>query len=326
MPERGRRLNHAFDDLRRLEFIVTKNCPGRCRHCSVVTPPGYSDRSFVCLDGVLEATRFLLDRHPVTSVMAFGGEPLLFPDVTARILALCAEAKVAERQLITSGFFSQNESLVDSTARVIVEAGVTEILLSVDAFHQEHIRLEDVERFLLAVLGQGFGNLALHPSWVVSEDADNEYNRETRRIVEKLADHGVRVSAGNRILLSGKAKANLAHYYDTDRSAFARPCGAIEHTNAIDRIEILRFLPNGNVNLCRGVVVGNVCDRSMSEIVETYDPIADEALSTLLESGVLALYDQVRQQDGGIDLEAYHNPCDLCAACLESLNSSERTI
>ena len=93
--------------INRLEFILTNHCSGRCRHCSA----GGSHTGtvhHVPLEGSVRAVRDLAEIFPMQSVMTFGGEPLLYPEVTCQIHRAAADAGIPKRQLITNGFFSRD--------------------------------------------------------------------------------------------------------------------------------------------------------------------------------------------------------------------------
>lgn len=51
------------------------------------------------------------------------------------------------RQLITNGFFSRDGDRIKEAAGRLAQSGVNNLLLSVDAFHQETIPLGPVKQF-----------------------------------------------------------------------------------------------------------------------------------------------------------------------------------
>lgn len=82
---------------------------------------------------------------------------------------------------ITNGYFSKNPDKIKSVAQNLAEYGVNEILLSVDAFHQETIPLEYVTKFAKAVLETGV-EIKVQPAWLVNPDADNSYKGYSRNL------------------------------------------------------------------------------------------------------------------------------------------------
>lgn len=78
---------------------------------------------------------------PIASVMTFGGEPLLYPETVFAIHEAARAAGVPKPQIITNGFFCAKQAQREETARRLAQCGVNDVLLSVDAFHQETIPL-----------------------------------------------------------------------------------------------------------------------------------------------------------------------------------------
>ena len=110
----------------------------------------------------------------VKTVMAFGGEPLLYPDTVCAIHTAATELGIEKRQLITNGFFSKDEYVIKKVAEGVVSSGANDILLSVDAFHQETIPLDVVKVFAKEVKNFGVP-IRLQPAWLVNPEHDNPY-------------------------------------------------------------------------------------------------------------------------------------------------------
>ena len=144
---------NPYLNINRIEFIVTDCCTGRCRHCSVGERVAHPRRErHVPVEAATAAIRFLTSRYDVQSVMTFGGEPLLYPEVTCAIHQTAAECGVSKRQIITNGYFSREDSRIRAVAQGLADEGVNDVLLSVDAFHQETIPAEPVHTFAKALM------------------------------------------------------------------------------------------------------------------------------------------------------------------------------
>ena len=141
-------MNKYLKNLNRIEFVVTMACTGRCKHCSQG-----EHKSTENIDKFLaaDAVRKIAGEYDIKSVMTFGGEPLLYPETVFEIHKAAREMNIPKRQLITNGYFSKDTEKIGVVVRELVESGVNEILLSVDAFHQETIPLEHVIVFARAV-------------------------------------------------------------------------------------------------------------------------------------------------------------------------------
>ena len=203
--------NPYLKNLNRIEFVITYACTGRCKHCS----EGDHAECGEHIDGraAAKTVKEIAGQYTIQSLMTFGGEPLLYPEDVCEIHTAAKEAGIAKRQLITNGYFSKDEKRIAEVARMLAESGVNDILLSVDAFHQETIPLAPVLCFAKAVLAAGVP-IRISPAWLVSREHENPYNEKTREVIAEVAGLGIPVSGGNIIFPSGNAKKNFAEYFE----------------------------------------------------------------------------------------------------------------
>jgi MoaA/NifB/PqqE/SkfB family radical SAM enzyme len=223
---------NQYINLNRIEFVVTDACSGHCKHC------GNGERSAtgasVRMDAAVSAVQRLAGRFSVESVMTFGGEPLLYPDTVCAIHSAAHDCDIPKRQLITNGYFSKDERRIDTVAENLCEAGVNDILLSVDAFHQEFIPIEPVMAFAEALLRHKVPRFRVQPAWVVNEEHENPYNAETRRILKLFEDKGIVVNEGNNIGPSGNSVKYLGEYFAPPGEIdLTTPCGSMPYTTFI---------------------------------------------------------------------------------------------
>ena len=188
--------------------------------------------------------------------MTFGGEPLLYPDAVYAIMTAAKELNIPKRQVITNGYFSKNADKISEVAERLAACGVNDLLLSVDAFHQETIPLDVVKLFATEAKKCGIP-IHLQPAWLVSAVDDNTYNRKTREILDSFADMGISENEGNVIFPEGNALKYLAEYF-TDELP--------ENPYVEDSCDMrcVSFEPNGNV------LDGNVHERDIMEIIKDY--------------------------------------------------------
>ena len=201
-------MNPYLKNLSRIEFVVTMACTGKCKHCSQG-----EHRSNDSIDKNLSvnAVRKIAEEYNITSLMTFGGEPLLYPDTVCQIHKTAADMNIPHRQLITNGYFSKDIHKINSVALMLADSGVNDILLSVDAFHQETIPLDVVKTFAKAVLETGTP-IRVQPAWLVSADDDNPYNLETRKTLAEFENMGITANEGNVIFPAGNALKYLGDY------------------------------------------------------------------------------------------------------------------
>ena len=249
-------MNPYLKNLNKIEFVVTYACTGRCRHCSEGDHASCGER--IDPQIAADAVRKVAMEYPIKTVMTFGGEPLLYPETVYAVMRAAEEQRIPKRQVITNGYFSKNPEKIRAVAQTLATVGVNDLLLSVDAFHQETIPLDVVMTFA-EELARCAVPIRLQPAWLVSEADDNPYNRKTREILESFAHMSIPMSEGNVIFPEGNALKYLAEYFGD-----VRP----ENPYVDDPRDVrcLSFDPDGEV------LGGNVYRQDVMEIIENYYP------------------------------------------------------
>ena len=249
-------MNQCLKNLNKIEFVVTYACTGRCKHCSEGDHTSCGER----IDPQIAAdvVRKIAAEYDIKTVMTFGGEPLLYTDAVYAIMTAANELSIPKRQVITNGYFSKNAEKISEVAEQLAVCGVNDLLLSVDAFHQENIPLDVVKQF--AAEAKAFGiPIRLQPAWLVSATDDNPYNRKTRKIFDSFADMEISENEGNVIFPEGNALKYLAEYFT----------GELPENPYIENprdVRCVSFEPNGNV------LGGNVYRKDIMEIIKDYAP------------------------------------------------------
>ena len=248
--------NEYLKNLNKIEFVVTYACTGRCKHCSEGDHDLCGER--ISPEIAAESVRKIAAEYGIKTVMTFGGEPLLYADAVYAIMAAAKEMNVPRRQIITNGFFSRNAERIRDVVYHLAECGVNDLLLSVDAFHQETIPLDTVRAFATQVKKCGIP-MRLQPAWLKSRTDDNPYNVKTREILDSFSDLEIPESDGNVIFPEGNARKYLAEYF-TDELP--------ENPYVEDPSDVrcVSFSPNGDV------LGGNVYRQDIMEIIKNYAP------------------------------------------------------
>ena len=205
-----------------------------------------------------DAVRKIAAEYDIKTVMTFGGEPLLYTDAVERIMTAAKELNIPKRQVITNGYFSKYADRIREVAERLAACGVNDLLLSVDAFHQETIPLDVVKQFAVEAEKCGIP-IRLQPAWLVSTTDDNLYNRKTSEILDSFADMEVSVNEGNIIFPEGNALKYLAEYFTDNHPE--NPY--VENPRDV---RCVSFSPNGDV------LGGNVYRKDIMEILEDYNP------------------------------------------------------
>jgi len=309
--------------IRRIEFMVTYRCTGACQHCSVSDCRNSPDaKNFVRPDKAAEAVAQLAEMFDVSSVMTFGGEPLLHPETVCAVHRAAADAGIPKRQVITNGCFTKNEDRIRTVAESLYSAGVNDLLLSVDAFHQRTIPLDIVRRFAEEVQRTGLTQFRLQPAWLVNRAHDNPYNAETERILASFRDMGLTENEGNDIFMAGDAVKNFAEYYPAPCLELSDTCGSMPYTEPLDRVTNLSVNPNGDAVVC-GFMIGNIYREPVAEIVRRYNPYENEAMRAILENGAAGLLNLAAEKGIDVDTRDCYSVCDVCRKVCGQLGKRE---
>ena len=101
-------MNPYIKNLEKIEFVVTMACTGKCRHCSEGNHDGFTEH--IDKTVAAEAVRKICSSYEISTVMTFGGEPLLYPDTVCAIHKTAASLGVAKRQASQTGFSQRTEA------------------------------------------------------------------------------------------------------------------------------------------------------------------------------------------------------------------------
>ena len=249
-------MNEYLKNLCKIEFVLTYACTGSCKHCS----EGDHTRCGEHIDpSVAEyVVRRVVGEYDIKTVMTFGGEPLLCPEAVFAVMNVARELNVPRRQVITNGYFTNDNLKIRRMAERLSACGVNDLLLSVDSFHQETIPLDVVKVFAKEVTERGIPT-RLSPAWLVSAEDDNPYNIKTREILAEFNELAIPIGEGNVVFPEGNAKKYLAEYF----------LGEIPENPYVDDPRDVRCLsvsPNGDV------LSGNVYREDILKILEGYEP------------------------------------------------------
>ena len=249
-------MNPYLRNLNKIEFVVTYACTGQCKHCSEGNHQSCGER--IDPEIAASAVQKIAAEYDIQTVMTFGGEPLLYPDTVYAVMDTAQKLNIPRRQVITNGYFSKSREDARLVAERLAACGVNDLLLSVDAFHQETIPLGAVRAFAEEAIACGIP-LRLQPAWLVSPTDGNRYNKSTREILDCFADLHIPESDGNIVFPEGNAARYLSEYFtDTvpENPYEEDPCD----------VRCVSFSPNGEV------LGGNVYRQDVMEIIKGYAP------------------------------------------------------
>lgn len=250
-------MNKYLKNLNRIEFVVTSDCSGKCKHCS---QGEHNSSENIDKTYATDAVYKIAKQYNIKSVMTFGGEALLYPETVCEIHKAAKEMKIPKRQLITNGFFSKDFNKIKQISDSLLKSGVNEILISADVFHQEAIPLDYVIAFVNAVNKPEI-TLKINPAWLVSPNHSNPYNEKTKEILKNFTLKGIEIGKGNIVFPSGNAVKYFSEYF----KGTEKPINPYQE-NPTD-IHAICFNANGNI------LGSNIYTQDINEILSSYKPI-----------------------------------------------------
>ena len=248
-------MNRYLQNLKKIEFVITYACTGKCKHCSEGDHHACGER--IDPEKAADAVRRIASAYPIRTVMTFGGEPLLYPEAVYAVQTAARDMGIEKRQVITNGFFSKDPVRIATVAEGLAACGVNDVLLSADAFHQETIPIEPVKLFAAELQKRGVP-IRMQPAWLVSPEDENPYNQQTRAILREFRAMGIDENEGNVIFPEGNAKKYLSAYFTEE---IANP-----YVEDPTDVYCVSFDPNGDV------LGGNLYERDIMEILKDYQP------------------------------------------------------
>jgi len=299
--------------MNRLEFAITYLCNSECKHCQIGEEeerrkfPNHIDE-----DLAAEIVRKVGRKYRPESIMTFGGEPLLYPEIVYAIHREAMKVGIPLREVITNGFWSKKIEKIKETANSLARSGVNTVSISVDCFHQEFIPLEAVTQAAKSLLDAGITDISWNPCWVISKDQDNPCNRKTRAILEQLKDLPIRCSEGNVAQPEGRATTWLRDLLPKRTIMPKGKCGDLPYTEKLDSLKGIYVEPDGRISVCKEFYIGSASETDIVDIVENYDPFKIPEAKAIIESGMTGLLDWAKAKDVKPDPEGYYNICHLC--------------
>lgn len=193
---------------------VTYTCPLTCAHCCFLSSPLVKDR--LPLELILETIRSL-DCTQIRMVAFTGGEPfLLGRELVGAVQA--AKARGMVTRIVTSAYFGKTEAEASKRLRQVREAGLDELSISWDDFHEEFVAFEAVRNVFMAAK-----ELGLKVAVNVVQAKDSRWNVNRVRTELRLSDNSDEVFVESPINLTGRAELTASES-DLREKRFLGPC------------------------------------------------------------------------------------------------------
>ena len=314
-----------YVDIGRVEFAVTYRCNSRCRHCCVEMEKRRAEPAVIDRHLAVDIIHSVCEVYRPSSLMAFGGEPLVYPELVCALHRAAATTGIPRREIITNAGIPRSEGPARDVAFQLAESGVNYISISVDVFHQEHIPLTVVERNVRYYHEAGITDLAWNPCWVVSTQDDNEYNKRTNEVLSALRQLPVKTGSGNLLQPDGRARESLTSYLPARVPTPGGSCEDAPFGVKLDSIDCITVVPSGDIVICSEWSIGNAADEGIVEILERYNPRCIPEAAAILDGGIAALIELCRARGIEPESDGYYSICDMCTS-LRLADTKKRSV
>lgn len=232
---------------------------------------------------------------------------MLYPERAIKLFQKAKELGVPKIESITNGFWGKDKTRAQSLAAQLKEAGVNEVLISVDAFHLPHIPLDYPRNVALASLAAGIDRVAWNVAILENVDAPNKYDKQTKEILQILSPLNIKVHF-NKVLPKGRARKNFQDFFP--RQPLKGGCP--EKETALVNPNCLSLDPFGWASICEDLAIGNAKKMPLSKLLIEYDWMLFPVIKTLVEKGPSGLLDLPESKGFDFQQEKYIDKCHLC--------------
>lgn len=305
----------------RAGLMITDGCNAACASCYLRCRPGQARWMSTDMAVGLWAGLSRLSPHGCR-VHVTGGEPFLDWQKLIDILQAAAKENLFADSVETNGFWATDDAVIRDRLQALEAAGVRELAISADPFHQEFVPIERVRR-LAAVAVALLGQDRVRVRWQDWLDSGCDVQAMNPQRREALFREWI---ASGRDRLNGRAAEMLAD------SLPLQPAEAFAGQNCREGILRSRHVhigPDGNVTpgVCAGLSVGTTgvppVTSSSHEIPTTIGQVWNNLrgnfskrpiLGRLIESGPTALLQLMKEK--GLPVphieKGFASKCHLC--------------
>jgi len=235
-----------------------------------------------------EILRQAQEHAPINSIYFEGGEAFLYYPVLLKGIRLAKELGF-ETGIVSNGYWATSQK--DALEWLRPFAGILDsISVSSDLYHynEELSRQAQNAQQAAQELGISLGFIS------IAQPEDSLAKSGVGQLPEGMSG----------IKYQGRAAAKLASLVEGQPWQSFTEC-PYEDLREPGRVHIDPF---GHMHICQGISLGNVFEKSINEICETYDPVANPITGALLNGGPAEL----ARQNGLTPDEKYADACHLC--------------
>lgn len=293
-------------NLKGIGIYLTYQCNASCSHCAYGSEP--SLKNVIDEKDVEVAFETINQLGQLQTVKILGGEPTLYMERLLRVIELARTYGATNIIVITSGWWGKRQARAQTIVTSLKQAGLSLLLISVDSFHTQYIPLEHVKGAVQAAADGGMRYCVLM-NLLESIHADNQYDRQTREMIQELLQLSIPIVPG-KVTYLGRAVELLSPMYQGERTLPTR-CPLPPFLDSFAEPSGIAIDPLGYVTLCHGIAIGNMKERPLADILTEYELEKHPILNAIMKEGPLGLM-KLPHTEGFKLKEGYIDSCHLC--------------
>lgn len=276
-----------------IHLLLTYKCNASCDHCFLSCGP--SREGLISLD---EVRKYVEDATAAPYINHFfieGGEPFLYP----RLLR-DAVAEITARGfwlgILTNGFWATSEREACVSLEPLVEAGLSSIGISTDAWHNRFVPVERAE-----LAARVAGEMGLDANLMAcTGGADGE------TVLARIRKDGLDISPSP---VSCRGRAATSDECQTKNHKWQKLTDCPEPFGGSSRVHLGQ---DGQIHLCQGLLLGH--DARQKPLVEIFADfkVEDHPVCAALSAGGPAALARLAASYGFVSRDKYADGCQLC--------------
>ncbi len=275
-----------------LHILLTYQCTRECEHCFLWGSP--RQRGVFTVEQIQQVLNQAKEAG-VESVYFEGGEPFIYYDILLQGVQMAKEMGFSAG-IVSNAFWAV--SVAKASEYLQPFAGLlSDLTVSSDLYHGDQELSEESQNAIAAAKWLDI------PTGMISIAKPNEVDKQA---------HG-QVMDQDAVMYRGRAAAKIAPHMGHHPWEEFTQCPH-EDLREPGRIHLDPF---GNLHICQGIVIGNVFERPLEEICESYDADAHPICGPLLEGGPAALIAEYNIPHAA----SYADACHLCYEARRALRS-----
>ncbi len=287
-------------------LLLTYRCPAQCEFCYYNCSPEKS--GLMSIENAIAAWQGLIrlaGEH--AKIHITGGEPFLYWEHLQQLLSTAAKLNLGPVDMIeTNGYWAINRTEIIERLDFLNSHNVHRLKISYDPFHAEFVDYNKV-KLLYEIACQTLGTDRVRFRW-------QQYLKNPPQIASLSEEQKLSLFLDSYrqypFRFTGRAAGRLAQAVSDKKF---EQISAENCRKAFLDSKSVHIDPFGNVfnSVCSGIIIGNIGEKPLDALWQTFNPANEEFLDVLFNNGPVGLLEKATKL-GYKKCRLYANKCHLC--------------